>query len=191
MYSSHELTDGLIVASLGLVWDLGHQEVLNELSEENCGGLGIVGFKGSLHIIVDRALVHSEVGVDGLVDKAGNIRDGLGDSHQVVIKIALVEEVGRDGGHVDVRLELREGITVRGTVGLTFGGKTGQVVSIRLQVSGEGCVYFLEHGIACHAVRFGVGGVALQIKEESLLEGLVIDHVSLKELENNTDVGSI
>ena len=68
------MTDGLIVACLRFVWDLGHQEVLDEFGEVLSRVFLIVGSEGCLHLIIECAVVSvPEIGVDALVDKASDV----------------------------------------------------------------------------------------------------------------------
>ena len=185
---SHECANISVVSSAGLIGNLSHQEVLGELGEKPGGFTGIgdtTNIESGLHVVESSTLLHSEVGVNALVNEASDVGNSLGDGLKVVLDVALVEQVGGNGSHVNVALELGNGVTIRGTRALTLGLETGDILGIRLQVADKLIVGGLESFEANHAVRGCVGGILLELQEELLLEGLIVGHVSFHEGQND------
>ena len=108
--SSHEVTDGLVRGSLRLVRDLRHQEVLDELGRVLGGQSSVTGSEGSREVVKKIGVLRSIVGVDGLVGNARETGGSPGHGDQVVLQIALVDDVGDSGGQVNVLLELVHGV---------------------------------------------------------------------------------
>ena len=117
---SHECADVSIVSSAGLIGDLSHQEVLDELGEKPGGVTGIgdtTNIESGLHVVESSRLLHSEVGVDALV-KETSTSSVFPERHSSVIAPA--------GHHCNVR---------SGHLNATFGGNKTWALWLRLDSS--------------------------------------------------------
>ena len=181
---SHELSNVLVVASLRLVGDLSHEEVLDEDAEEHGGGGLVLGRDGGGEVGELGRLLGPVAGVDGLVHEAGDVARRLGNGLEVVVDVALVEHVSGTSGNINVLLDFVEFIASGGALALALGCDTRKIVSVGLEVGLKISPEGEEAIVAGHAIGACVGGITLHVLQKSLLEGSRLKHGGLEDGEN-------
>ena len=162
------MTDGGVAADSGSLRDLNHEEGREESSETLTDLESITLHHADGHVVVNNGILlreEAEAKVEQLVDETGRGAGGLANGDEIVVQVAVVENVDGRNGNINPSLNLGNLETGISSFSLTLSRETSVVASIILDVED----HLLEEGIVCvelgDALGRCVSGILLHVYE--------------------------